>query len=148
MYLRYSLSVVAPMHCSSPRDSAGLSMFEASMAPSAPPAPMIVCSSSMKRMTLLEEVISLSTRLRRSSNSPRYLVPATSEARSSVSTLLPINTSGAVPSTIFCARPSTIAVLPTPGSPISTGLFLVLRARIWMTRWISLARPMTGSSLP
>lgn len=24
---------------------------------------------------------------------------------------------------ILCARPSTIAVLPTPGSPISTGLF-------------------------
>ena len=29
--------------------------------------------------------------------------------------------------TIFWARPSTIAVLPTPGSPISTGLFLVRR---------------------
>ncbi len=28
-----------------------------------------------------------------------------------------------------CARPSTIAVLPTPGSPISTGLFLVGRQR-------------------
>ena len=31
-----------------------------------------------------------------------------------------------------------MAVLPTPGSPISTGLFLVRRARIWMTRSISL----------
>ena len=41
-----------------------------------------------------------------------------------------------------------MAVLPTPGSPISTGLFLVRRARIWMTRWISFSRPMTGSSLP
>jgi len=27
-------------------------------------------------------------------------------------------------------KPSTIAVLPTPGSPISTGLFLVRRQRI------------------
>ena len=34
----------------SPRASAGFSMFEASMAPSAAPAPTRVCSSSMKRM--------------------------------------------------------------------------------------------------
>ena len=47
-----------------------------------------------------------------------------------------------------CARPSTIAVLPTPGSPISTGLFLVRRCRIWMQRRISSSRPITGSSLP
>src|ERR1700760_2949039 len=45
------------------------------------------------------------------------------------------------------ARPSTIVVLPTPGSPISTGLFLVRRLRICMTRSISCSRPMTGSSL-
>jgi hypothetical protein len=31
------------------------------------------------------------------------------------------------PATIRCARPSAIAVLPTPGSPIRAGLFLVLR---------------------
>lgn len=31
------------------------------------------------------------------------------------------------PLIIRCAKPSTIAVLPTPGSPISTGLFLVRR---------------------
>ena len=47
-----------------------------------------------------------------------------------------------------CASPSTIAVLPTPGSPISTGLFLVRRDSTWMTRRISSSRPMTGSSLP
>ena len=35
--------------------------------------------------------------------------------------------SGTSPRTIRWARPSTIAVLPTPGSPISTGLFFVLR---------------------
>src|SRR2546430_1117512 len=38
IFLRYSSSVVAPMQCSSPRASAGLSMFEASIAPSALPA--------------------------------------------------------------------------------------------------------------
>ena len=47
-----------------------------------------------------------------------------------------------------CARPSTIAVLPTPGSPISTGLFLVRRCSTWMVRRISSSRPITGSSLP
>ena len=117
------------------------------MAPSAPPAPMIVCSSSMKSTTLPAERISFITRFRRSSNSPRYFVPATREARSRVSTRLPTRTSGTVPSTIFCASPSTMAVLPTPGSPMSTGLFFVRRARIWMTRWISFSRPITGSSL-
>ena len=48
--------------------------------------------------------------------------------------------------TIFWARPSTMAVLPTPGSPISTGLFLVRRDSTCMTRSISRTRPMTGSS--
>ncbi len=49
---------------------------------------------------------------------------------------------------IDCANPSTIAVLPTPGSPIKTGLFLVRRERTCMTRSISLSRPITGSSFP
>ena len=51
MCLRYSSSVVAPMVCSSPRASIGLSMFEASSDPSDAPAPTTVCSSSMKRTT-------------------------------------------------------------------------------------------------
>ena len=51
MCLRYSSSVVAPTQCSSPRASAGFSRFEASIAPSALPAPTRVCISSMKRMT-------------------------------------------------------------------------------------------------
>ena len=52
MYFRYSSSVVAPIVCSSPRASIGFSMFDASIDPSAAPAPTTVCSSSMKRMTL------------------------------------------------------------------------------------------------
>ena len=48
--------------------------------------------------------------------------------------------------TIRCARPSIAAVLPTPGSPIRTGLFLVLRERIRTIFRISASRPMTGSS--
>ncbi len=88
------------------------------------------------------------TPLSRSSNSPRYLAPATIEARSSASSRFPLSPSGTSPSTMRRASPSAMAVLPTPGSPTSTGLFLVRRERIWITRRISSSRPMTGSSLP
>ena len=75
--LRYSSSVVAPMQRSSPRASAGLSMLAASAAPSAAPAPTIVCSSSMNRITWpCASLTSRSTALSRSSNSPRYFAPA------------------------------------------------------------------------
>ena len=40
---------------------------------------------------------------------------------------LVLEPSGTSPRTMRWARPSTMAVLPTPGSPISTGLFLVRR---------------------
>ncbi len=88
MYLRYSSSVVAPMHCTSPRDSEGFNMFEASTEPSAAPAPTMVCSSSMNMITLPASRISFSSALRRASNCPRYLVPATSDPRSNATTRL------------------------------------------------------------
>ena len=53
-----------------------------------------------------------------------------------------------LPETINSARPSTMADLPTPGSPINTGLFLVRRDRICTMRSISCARPITGSNSP
>ena len=91
MDLRYSSSVVAPIRRSSPRASMGLIIWPASMAPSAAPAPTIVCSSSMKvTISPSASVISLSTAFRRSSNSPRYLAPATMEPRSSAMTRLPL----------------------------------------------------------
>ena len=130
MYLRYSSSVVAPMQCNSPRASAGFSMLPASIAPSALPAPTMVCSSSINTMMRPSSMaISFSTDFRRSSNSPRYFAPASSAAISSDNTRLPFRDSGTSSLTIRCAKPSTIAVLPTPGSPIKTGLFLVRRCR-------------------
>ena len=51
MCLRYSSSVVAPMARSSPRASIGFSRLAASTAPSAAPAPTMVCSSSMNSTT-------------------------------------------------------------------------------------------------
>ena len=149
MCLRYSSSVVAPMVRSSPRASIGLSMFEASIAPSAAPAPTTVCSSSMKRMIFpAASVTSFRTAFRRSSNSPRNFAPAISAPRSRAMTRLSLRSSGTSPRTMRCASPSAIAVLPTPGSPISTGLFFVRRESTCITRRISSSRPMTGSSLP
>src|SRR5512141_1666764 len=146
-YFRYSSSVVAPTHRSSPRARAGFSMLEASIDPSAFPAPTRVCSSSMKRITLPSAaVISFRTAFNRSSNSPRYFAPAMRAPRSRASTRFSFSPSGTSPVTTRWASPSTIAVFPTPGSPMRTGLFFVRRERTWITRRISSSRPMTGSS--
>ena len=150
MFLRYSSSVVAPTMCSSPRASAGLSMLPASIPPSLlPPAPTRVCSSSMKmiRSSRCSRISSM-IRLTRSSKSPRYRVPATTPDSSSCTTRLPDSVWGTSSSTMRCARPSTIAVLPTPASPIRTGLFLPRRDSTSMVCSISSSRPMTGSIRP
>ena len=91
----------------------------------------------------------VSTALSRSSNSPRNFVPAISAPMSSAIDALVLEALAARrPATIRRASPSAIAVLPTPGSPISTGLFFVRRESTWITRRISWSRPITGSSLP
>ncbi len=72
-------------------------ILEASIVPSAEPAPTMVCNSSMKRMMFLARRISSITALMRSSNWPRYLVPATISARSSVMTRLSRSISGTLP---------------------------------------------------
>ena len=137
------------MQCRSPRASAGFKRFEASIAPSALPAPTSVCISSMNRITPPSAAVtSLSTPFSRSSNSPRYLAPAISVPMSSDISFLSRSDSGTSPLTMRSARPSTMAVLPTPGSPISTGLFLVRLDSTCIVRRISSSRPITGSSLP
>mmetsp|Transcript_98129 Transcript_98129/g.259178 ORF Transcript_98129/g.259178 Transcript_98129/m.259178 type:complete len:408 (-) Transcript_98129:442-1665(-) len=152
MYLRYSSMVVAPMSCISPRASAGFKMFAASMAPPSPPVPpaptRVWISSTIKMMFFLESSTSLMTFLSRSSNSPRYFVPASREARSSCTRRFPSSKSGTSLAAMRCARPSAIAVLPTPGSPMSTGLFFWRRAKIWIARSISSSRPMSLSFSP
>ena len=50
-----------------------------------------------------------------------------------------------MPSTIHSAIPSAIAVLPTPDSPTSNGLFLVLLAKIWIILSISVVLPINLS---
>src|SRR5213596_1719051 len=110
IYLRYSSRVVAPMHWISPRARAGLSTLDASIAPSAPPAPTRVCNSSMNRMVFLARRTSFMTALIRSSNWPRYLVPATIIARSRTTMRRSRSSSGTSPPTIIWARPSTMAI--------------------------------------
>eukprot|EP00732_Lithocolla_globosa_P002472 Lithocolla_globosa_v1_NODE_1634_length_2432_cov_41.369794.p2 type:complete len:224 gc:universal NODE_1634_length_2432_cov_41.369794:777-106(-) len=149
MYLRYSLVVVAPQQCSSPRARAGFSMLDASIEPSAAPKPKMVWISSMKRMTFPSvSSTSFKRAFNLSSNSPRNFAPATKEAKSKDFTCLFWMESGTSPLIMRWAKPSAMAVLPTPGCPIKMGLFLVLRDKTWMVRRISSSRPMTGSSLP
>ena len=122
--------------------------MEASREPEAPPAPTRVCNSSMKMIIFSFISSSIMTLFIRSSNWPRYFVPATIAARSRDSILWLCNTRGTVLRTILCANPSIIAVFPTPGSPIRAGLFFLRRVKTWDTRSISFSRPMTGSSFP
>ena len=148
IYWRYSSRVVAPIHWISPRANAGLNILEASSEPDAPPAPTMVWSSSMNKITSGDFSNSFITAFIRSSNWPRYFVPATNEAKSSVTTRFPNNTRDTFFWTIRKARPSAMAVLPTPGSPMRTGLFFLRRLKIWATRSISFSLPTMGSSLP
>ena len=135
------------MQCSSPLASIGFSIFPASIAPSVLPAPTIVCSSSINKIICPSDFLTSSnTAFKRSSNSPRYFAPARSAPRSSANSFLSFNPSGTSPRTIRCASPSTTAVLPTPGSPIKTGLFFVFLERIRITFRISESLPITGSN--
>ena len=148
MYCLYSSNVVAPIQCNSPLARSGLIKLPASIAPSVLPAPTIVWISSINSINLPSLFwTSLSTAFNLSSNSPLYLAPAINEPISNENITLSFNPSGTSPLTILCARPSTIAVLPTPGSPIKTGLFLVLLESILTVLLISSSLPITGSNL-
>ena len=148
IYFLYSSSVVAPMQWSSPRARSGFKMFPASIAPSPFPAPTIKWSSSINKIILPSLfLISVSTALSLSSNSPRYFAPATKLPISSANTSLFLRELGTSPLKIRIASPSAMAVFPTPASPISTGLFLVFRDKILITLRISSSLPITGSSL-
>mmetsp|Transcript_9390 Transcript_9390/g.34442 ORF Transcript_9390/g.34442 Transcript_9390/m.34442 type:complete len:374 (+) Transcript_9390:1564-2685(+) len=146
----YSSSVVAPMHWKSPRARAGFSRLAASMEPSslAVPDPISKCISSMNNRMFSSFVTSSITFWTRSSKSPRYLVSATSRPSCRHITRFPTRRFGTCPSTMRCARPSTIAVLPTPGSPTRQGLFFLRLTRIRIIRLSSSCLPIIGSSLP
>ena len=74
--------------------------------------------------------ITLITALSLSSNSPLYFAPDMRAPISSENIVLSFRFSGTSPFSILWAIPSAMAVLPTPGSPISIGLFLFLLDKI------------------
>ena len=87
-YFLYSDHVVAAIVRSSPRASAGFSRLAASFCPACPPAPIIVCASSMNRMIGVgDDFTSSISPFSRFSNSPFTPAPACSSARSSVRTV-------------------------------------------------------------
>ncbi len=149
IYFLYSSRVVAPMQCSSPLARDGFKIFAASIAPSVAPAPTRVWISSINSIiSPFDSFISFKMALSLSSNSPLYFVPAINPPISNTAITLFLRLSGISPLIILCASPSAIAVLPTPGSPINTGLFLVLLDNTCITRLISSSLPITGSSFP
>ena len=118
------------------------------MPPDAAPAPIKVWISSMNKIALGFPCRDLITPLRRCSKSPRYLVPASNAPISKEYTMASDKISGTSFWVMRQAKPSAIAVLPTPASPTNSGLFLRLRHKIWMVRSTSYSRPMRGSILP
>ena len=118
------------------------------MEPSESPAPTRLCTSSINRIIFPSRFTSSTKPFTRLSNCPRNCVPATSAAKSSRKTSLSWRRDGAFPSAIFNASPSTIAVFPTPGSPIKQGLFLLRLPKICSRRSVSRSRPMILSKRP
>ena len=53
-----------------------------------------------------------------------------------------------MPFTTLSAKPSAIAVFPTPGSPTNKGLFFVLLHKTWIVLSSSDCLPIKGSTLP
>ena len=119
------------MHLTFPLAKAGFKIFDASSVPPlADPAPIIVWISSMNKIEFFCSPSCFITVLSLCSKSPRYLVPAISAPRSSEYIVIFSKTAGIFLSTIFLAKPSAIAVLPTPASPTRSGLFFLLLQRI------------------
>ena len=148
-YFLYSRQVVAAMVRSSPRASAGLSRLAASEPPSLLPAPIRVWASSINRIMGVAEAFTASmTPFRRFSNSPFTEAPACSAPISSAQSSTFCRRSGTSALTMRRARPSTRALLPTPASPTTMGLFLRRRQRISIIWSISASRHTTGSSFP
>ena len=144
--LRYSSQVVLAITLILPLLRAGFIILARSLALLlAAPAPLIICASSMNNTVLPRFSKALSTNLKRSSKSPRYLLPASILLMSKLYTVYSFRNSGTFSFTILKASPSAIAVLPTPGSPTRITLFLLRRPNARAIFSSSSIRPITGS---
>jgi len=149
MCFLYSSRVVAPMQLQLAAREQRLQQIARVHGASAGAGPTTVCSSSMNRTIWpCASWTALSTALSRSLELAAVLGAGDERAMSRATIALVLQPLGDVAAHDALGQPSTIAVLPTPGGPISTGLFLVRRERIWMDARISSSRPMTGSSFP
>ena len=109
----------------------------------------MVWISSMKTITRPSAAAtSRFSAVMRSLNEPRICVPDTMEPTSSPITTVSAIDGGTSPVAMRSARPSAMAVLPTPGSPIKQGLLARRLCRTSMTSSSSRSRPMSGSILP
>ena len=104
-----------------------------------------MCASSTNIIVLPFFLRPASTSLKRSSKSPRYLLPASIAPMSRLKTSYSLRNSGTLPCTMLNAIPSAIAVLPTPGSPTSNTLFLLRRPNASAMLSSSSDLPITGS---
>ena len=111
------------------------------------PAPFMVCASSMNRIQFFFVSNAAITSLSFSSNSPRYFDPASKLPISNPQTSKFCKNLGTLLSLISVARPSAMAVLPTPGSPTISTLLLKRLANTVTISSSSVSRPITGSSL-
>ena len=118
-----------------------ISVARSIVPPVVAPAPTVEWISSMKRMARGRAASARMTALKRSSKSPRKRVPASSAPESSEKTSAPFSRSGTSSCSSRVARPSAIAVLPTPASPTNTGLFLRRRQSTSIVRCSSSVRP-------
>ena len=131
-----------------PFASAGFNILARSFAllPPPAPAPEIICASSINIIVLPLPRNPASTSLKRSSKSPRYFEPASILPMSRLYTSYSFKNSGTLSFTMFQASPSAIAVLPTPGSPTISTLFLLRRPSASAILSSSSERPITGST--
>ena len=133
----------------SPRARAGLSKFAASVCPGSPPAPIREWASSINKIAVpSRELSSVKSDFKRFSNSPLTLAPASRAPILSARILTFFSASGTRPDATCRAKPSTILLFPTPGSPVSIGLFCLRRSKISISCLISFSLPVTGSSFP
>ena len=148
-YFLYSDHVVAAMVRNSPRANAGFRRLAASFWPAWPPAPIMVCASSMNRMMGTGEDFDFFNQsfeaIFKLALDARAGLQQSQIQRADRDVLQGRRTS---PCATRSAKPSTTAVLPTPASPVRMGLFCRRRMRISMTWRISKSRPSTGSILP
>ena len=142
MWIRYLSFVVSPMMRMSSRTRKPRSVSAA-----ADPEFRAWIPSIARTISPLESFTSFRRPTKFFSNSPWDAELERIDVRSSSRIRLPGRNS-TLPSYALWAREKMTEVLPTPGSPTRTGVFLLRRDSSWTTSRISRSRPMTTGRSP